>query len=108
MAPLALLGAVLALGRPASRRPAALLVALVAVWVLEHALLHADVRYRLAMEPILIALAAVGGTAAASRLGGPAALAAAAGWLLLHLAVAWRWPEVFAVVARALRALGLG
>ena len=65
-------------------------------------------RYRLAVEAVLIAFAAAGLVALAVRAGKPATLTASLAWAAAVALAGWRYDVVFAALSRVARAVGLG
>jgi 4-amino-4-deoxy-L-arabinose transferase-like glycosyltransferase len=93
----------------ARRRPETRLLAAFALLLsVLHVVLHTDVRYRAAVEPVLLVFAAGGAVAVTGRLGRSRAVAAGVAYAFLHALVAWRYDAVFAALSSLTRALGLG
>ena len=94
---------------PGDARASAVLLGGYAVLVaVVHVLVHTDVHYRVAIEPVLLVFAATGGVDLARRLGPARACGAAAAYAGVQALAGVRYAEVFALLRRVTHALGLG
>ena len=95
------------MGTGPARRNLLLLAAPALGYGTAHVVLHTAVRYRLAVEPILIALAGAGLAFYASRVGLRRAALLGGGWAVAVGVAAWRYDAIFTALSRLVRGLGL-
>jgi len=106
--PLALAGAILGVSRRSSRAAATLYGVCVLTIAAAYITLLTDVRYRVVLEPFLLAFAAVAIDGLRARLGAARAALILAAFGLVQAAIAWHYDAVFGLLSAIVGGLGLG